>query len=230
MPPEPKKGKRILILCYSFSGQTSAMVRRMAEVLEAAGNEIHRERIEPMRAMRFPVSGIPATMVMMVTTFLRFRIPIQPLSPRCHEDYDLIILAGPTWSYNPSGPVLSLMDRDGPRLFTSKTVLPFISCRGYWRLHWAGLRKMLQRCGAAVPNVMIFSHPNPEPWRTLGVFLKIAGKTPERAAFIGRRYKKFGHSREQIEEAGRFAGMIHEALVSNLPLADLDFQTPIALP
>ncbi len=151
--------------------------------------------------------------MMMVQTFLRKRYPIQPLNPICFDHWDLIILAGPTWSYNPSGPVLSLLDRDGKSLFGGKIVLPFISCRGYWRVHFYGLRALLRRCGATVAAPIVFSHPTPEPWRTIGVFLKLAGKVPEAGnSWFRRFYPKYGHSREQVEDSRKIGVELGEAI------------------
>lgn len=222
--------KKILILSYSFSGQTNGLLRRMAATLEDAGVKVIKERITTTAHLRFPVASIPACIKMMVTTFLRRRIQIAPLSTKARRDYDLIILAGPTWSYNPSGPVLSLIDRDGPTLLKNKTVLPLISCRGYWRIHWFGLKHLLTRCGAKVPNCIVFSHPNKEPWSTIGVFFKIAGKNPERHPILGKFYQHFGHSSDQQDEAAHFGRIIAKALNTNLPLGSINFRTPKALP
>lgn len=216
------KTVRVLVLFYSFSGQTSGLLHRLVAGLKQQGVRVWLEKLHPVVPLRFPVGTIAATFKMMSTTFLRLRVPIRELSPQCLEEYDLVILAGPTWSYNPSGPVLSLLDRDGPRLFKGRTVIPLISCRGYWRMHWYGLRRMLRRCGATVPNRMVFDHPHPEPWRTIGVFLKIAGRAPERSPFIGKYYRHFGHSKEQQQTAMLFGRRIGRALRQETPLSRLD--------
>jgi len=222
--------KRVLILSYSFSGQTSCLLRQLQTSLAQEGHLVVKERITPCEPLKFPTDSFASCLKMMITTFLRLRVPIQPLPPTCREPYDLVILGGPTWSYNPSGPILSLLDRDGQTLFRNQTVLPVISCRGYWRLHYHGLSRMLRRCGATVPNVIIFSHPSPEPWRTIGVFLKISGKSPERWPFLSRYYPHFGHSKGQQEEAAHFGTLIGQALSQGRPLSDLDFTTAMALP
>ncbi len=226
----PTKTKRILIIGYSFSGQTSGLVRQILTALQQEGHEVVKERLTPEPALKFPTSSIWTCLAMMLTTFLRIRTPIQALSPVCFTGFDLIILAGPTWSYNPSGPILSLIDRDGERLFAGQTVLPVISCRGYWRMHRWGLVRLLVRTGARVPNCIVFSHPNREPWRTIGVFLKIAGKTPERWPILRRHYTHFGHSRDQQDEAARFGTLIGQALSRGESLAEIEFHTPLALP
>jgi hypothetical protein len=222
--------KRVLILSYSFSGQTSGLLRQMQAALEQEGHLVVKERITPCEPLKFPTPSISACLKMMITTFFRQRVPIHELPPICWEPFDLILLGGPTWSYNPSGPILSLFDRDGATLFKGQTVLPVISCRGYWRLHSYGLTRLLKRCGAIIPNRIVFSHPNSEPWRTIGVFLKIAGKTPERWPLLSRFYPHFGHSRDQQEEAARFGALIGQALREGRPLNEIDFRTAVALP
>ena len=226
----PKKNNQILLIYYSFSGQTGVLINRLAAGLKDQGIEVCFEKLKPVKHLRFPVGSFLRTYIMMLVTFFRRRVPIQELSAKCSQEYDLIILAGPTWSYNPSGPVLSFLDRDGKDVLGGKEVLALISCRGYWKAHWWGLQKKLEGCGAHFSNMIAFSHPSPEPWRTIGVFLKIAGKNPERSGFISKHYSRFGHSNEQMEEAYRFGKLIGESLKNNTPLAAINFQTELALP
>ncbi len=221
---------RILILYYSFSGQTTGLLNHFSIGLKNQGGEVTFEKIRPLDPPRFPVGAILPTITMMLTTTFRQRLPIREPDPIVWADYDLIVLAGPTWSYNPSGPILNLIDRFGPKLFRGRQVLPMISCRGYWRLHWWGLRKLLKDCGAQVPNRIVFSHPAPEPWRTIGVFMKIVGKAPERSRLIGRYYKRFGHSKEQLTEAERLGKIIGAALSKGHSLSELNLQSHIATP
>jgi hypothetical protein len=226
----PEKNTQVLLIYYSFSGQTGVLINRLSAGLKEQGVEVFFEKLKPVKHLRFPVGSVLRTYLMMFVTFFRRRVPIQALSAKCSQEYDLIILAGPTWSYNPSGPVLSFLDRDGKEVLGGREVVPLISCRGYWKVHWWGLQKKLALCGAHFSNMIAFSHPNPEPWRTIGVFLKIAGKNPERTGFISKHYYRFGHSNEQMEEAYRFGTQIGEALKSHTPLATINFQTELALP
>lgn len=222
--------KRILILSYSFSGQTSCLTRRIKIGLENNGHRVIKEKIEPVVHLKFPTGSIAACLMMMFITLFRRRTPICPLSEQVNKHFDLIILAGPTWSYNPSGPILYLIDHYGRKLFGNQTVLPLISCRGYWRMHQWGLKALLQRYGAHIPNSLIFSHPCREPWRTIGVFMKIAGKAPEHSAFLRGHYKKFGHSQAQQDEAERLGELIGKALQRGEDLSTLRLHTPITLP
>lgn len=226
----PKNKNQILVVYYSFSGQTGVLINRLTAGLKDQGVDVSFEKLKPVKHLRFPVGSIFRTYLMMLSTFFRKRIPIQELSTKCSREYDLLILAGPTWSYNPSGPILSFLDRDGKDVLGGREVLPLISCRGYWKAHWWGLQKKLHQCGAHFSNMIAFSHPNPEPWRTIGVFLKIAGKNPERSGFISKHYNRFGHSNEQMEEAYRFGVQIGKSLQDKTTLAAINFQTALALP
>ena len=221
--------KNILILYYSYSSQTKNLLQVMMEGMDAFSVKVTLQRIEPVVPQHFPIGTVVKTFRKMLLTFFRQRIPIEPLPQQCFNQFDLIILAGPTWSYNPSGPVLALFDRDGAQLFKGQTVIPLISCRGYWRAHWWGVRSLLKKCGASVPNVIVFSHPSKEPWRTLGVFLKLAGKVPERISWMKKHYRKYGHTRSQLDEARNFGGMIADVLVNGGDLSSLDFKTGPAL-
>lgn len=192
----------VLVLFYSFSGQSGGLVQRLTAALREEGITVHSERLQPAIPLRFPVGTIPRTIRMMLTTLFRQRAPILPPQIPPLPGYQLVILAGPTWSFNPSGPVLTLLDQY-PDLLHGKPVLALISCRGYWRRHWRYLQNRLRRLGAQPLGPLVFDHPQPEPWRTIGVFLKIAGTAPERSPLIGRVYRRFGHNREQFDEAGR---------------------------
>jgi hypothetical protein len=221
--------KKVLILSYSYSHQTRNLLKTMVAGMEEKGVEIVWERISTIEKLRFPIGTIPSTFIMMVQTFFRKRYPVKPLSEVAFQEWDLIILAGPTWSYNPSGPVLSLLDDEGKKLFDGQTVLPLISCRGYWRMHFWGLRSLLNKCGAKdVLSPIVFSHPTPEPWRTIGVFLKLAGRTPEAGtSWFKRVYPKYGHSRKQVEKAGFVGKELGHDLQSGMELTGLSFETPI---
>lgn len=220
---------RVLIVFYSLSAQTSGLVHSLASGLADQGVGVVMERLNPLEGLKFPLGSFLATLRMMLSSLLRRRVPIEELSEACWQKYDLVIVAGPTWSYNPSGPILTLLDRDGGKLLAGKKVIPLVSCRGYWRTHWFGLYRLLESCGAEIPNKIIFTHPTKEPWRTIGVFMKLAGKMPEKAWLIGRYYHHFGHAKAQKDEAYSFGVVIGNALQSGDSLADRDFQSRIIL-
>lgn len=212
---------RILIVYYSHSSQTRKLLQAFAAGLAENKTDIHWQRLKPLQKLQFPFGSIPSTLAMMVTTFFRRRYELEPLGLDIFKGRDIVILGGPTWSYNPSGPVLSFLDKYGSHL-SGKKVIPVISCRGYWRTHYFQLRSMLSARKAEVLKPVVFLHTGVEPWRTVGVFLKLAGRAPDlENSWIGRYYRKFGHTRAQLdlaEELGaQYAAAIKKQNLSSLP-------------
>ena len=190
----------VLIIYYSLSGQSRGLVNLFAAGLRDEGVSVTVEKLKASERVVFPFKSTIHTIRMMVTTFFRLRIPIKPLNTICFSPYNLIVLAGPTWSYNPCGPILSLFDRDGTMLFAGKRVLPLISCRGYYRLHNYLLRRELLKMGAHLEESLILNHPVEEPWSTIGVFLKSSGYHPEKMDLLKNHYKHYGHTKDQLKK------------------------------
>ena len=214
----PQGHPRILIIYYSLSGQSRGLINLLASGMREGGSAVAIEKLQTVEKISFPFHGFIHTFWKMLITFLRVRTPIEAVSRECYEPYDLIILAGPTWSYNPSGPILSLLDDYGDRLFRGRRVMPLLSCRGYYRLHDFILRAQLRRCGALLEPSLIFKHPVSEPWSTVGVFLRSAGHNPSKIGFLSQRYPHFGHSSEQLLQAKEKGGRIAQCLKDGVPI------------
>lgn len=219
---------RVLCIYYSFSSQSKNLVQALTAGIEGEGGEVTLEALTPVNSLRFPVGSYSRSLTMMVTTFFRLQTPIMPVAKHCYQEYDLVLLAGPTWSYNPSGPVWSLLQGQDAALFAGRQVIPVISCRSYWRFHYWVVKKRLEQVGGHVNNCMAFCHPGREPWRTVGVFLKLAGRVPEAHPLLSRYYPKFGHTRDQLAEAELFGGLLARTVKAKDDLGRLVFQTAIA--
>ena len=222
--------KRILILSYSHSNQTRNLLKKLVIGLEESDVEILWEKLIPVKRLRFPIGTIPSTVLMMFQTFFRKRYPVKQLDPKVFDKWDLIIVAGPTWSYNPSGMVLAMLDRDGGSLFAGQDVLPLISCRSYWRTHFWGLRSLLKKCGAnQVCSPIVYTHPITEPWNTIGVFLKLAGKRPERSnGWFRKYYPKYGHTRQQIDTTMEVGRKLGQNITAGKSLSKFQIETPVS--
>ncbi len=213
MAPPPAT-KKALVVFFSLSGQTKRIVQSITAGFESGGVEVHVECLHPAHTIHFPLRSFAKTISMMMATFFRRRVPIKRPSNEMEKECDLVVLAGPTWSYNPSGPILSFLDLYGSRILRGKMVLPVISCRGYWRTHWFFLKGRINACGGIPLDPWVFTHTVPEPWRTIGVFLYIWGKNPHSYPFLRKHYGKYGHSYEQIRDAGKQAKALAERLLS----------------
>ncbi len=194
--------KRVLIVYYSFSGQTQLLIQKLVNGLEEEGVEVVLERLEPVVHITFPFLTWKKMADVMISSFFRRHVQIFPVDHLVDRKWDSVILAGPTWSYNPSGPMLDFLDRYGSKLLAGTTVIPFISCRSYWRVHYWGLKAILKNFGARVKSPIVYLHSSSEPWRTIGLFLQLVGRLPRlESSWFRKRYPRYGHSKEQYEDA-----------------------------
>ena len=194
--------KRVLIIYYSFTQQTKLQLKKFIAGLESAGIEVSQERLEPLDPYEFPFKSNVGLAMAMVRTFFRRRMTIRPVAEQCFGPWDCIVLAGPTWSYHPSGPMLDFLDRYGRQVCGGRMVIPFISCRSYWQLHYWTIKGYLRRYGAIVEKPVVFTHPIREPWRLIGLVLQLRGKMVRREnSWFRRHYPGYGHSKEQGTEA-----------------------------
>ena len=209
--------KRVLIIYYSFTQQTKLQLKQFIAGLESCEIEVTLERIEPIHPYEFPFRTNYRLALAMIETFFQRRMEIQPVSAQCIGNWDRVILAGPTWSYHPSGPVLDFLDRFGREICADKIVIPFISCRSYWRWHYRTLQARLQKNGASVEEPIVFTHPIREPWRIIGLVLQLRGKMIRRdKSWFRKHYPGYGHNKEQGLEAMRKGKEIAEKLLSGI--------------
>jgi menaquinone-dependent protoporphyrinogen IX oxidase len=196
------KKKRVLIVFYSFTQQTRVLLKKFVEGLEGEGVEVALQRLQPVEPYPFPFKTNLSLAVAMVSTFFRQRNKIHPVSEICFEDWDCIVLAGPTWSYHPSGPILDFLDRYGQQVCSGKRVITFISCRSYWRLHYWTIKQRLIRYRAIPVEPIVFLHPTKEPWRFIGLILQLRGKMVRKEkSWFRKHYPGYGHNKEQGDAA-----------------------------
>lgn len=195
--------KRVLVVYYSFTQQTHILLKQFCAGLKEQGVEVALERLELVNPYEFPFKTDWRLFTVMVRTFCRGRKEIQPVSNKCFEDWGYIVLAGPTWSYHPSGPILDFLDKYGSSVLGGKKVIPFISCRSYWRIHHLSLKRELRKVGASSQPLLVFEHPTKEPYRIIGLILKLRGKMI-RGEWFRKHYAMYGHSKEQTKEAYRY--------------------------
>ncbi|PIE64353.1 MAG: hypothetical protein CSA26_08915 [Desulfobacterales bacterium] len=91
---------RVLIIYFSLSGQSRSLINLFAEGLREEKVDVSIEQLKAVERISFPFKGICQTGAMMLSTLFRKRTTIQRIAAHCFEKYHLIVLAGPTWSYN----------------------------------------------------------------------------------------------------------------------------------
>jgi len=95
----------------------------------------------------------------MFQTFLRKRYPVKLLDPKVFDKWDLIMVAGPTWFYNPSGMVLSMLDRDGD-FFCARMFYHLFHGADIGESIFFGFVHCLKKCGPKqVCSPRVYTHP-----------------------------------------------------------------------
>lgn len=211
----PLADKRVLIIYYSFTRQTRQQVKKFAAGLESEGVFVGQERLQPIKPYEYPFPSYFRLFLAMVTTFFKRRMSIEPLSEQCYQHWDLIVLAGPTWSYHPSGPMLAFLAEYAKEVCGGRRVLPLISCRAYWRLHYYDLKRALCAAGAVVDAPIVFNHPAREPWRLIGLILQLRGTIAKHFnSWLKNYYPGYGHSPQQREDALEYGRTVAASLGS----------------
>lgn len=193
---------RVLIVYYSFTQQTRLLVKSLGSGLREQGVEVQFERLIPQKSYGFPFKSNFGLARAMTETFFRKRTEINDLSDVYRQQWDCVVIAGPTWSYHPSGPVLEFLDQYGSVVCRGQKIVALISCRSYWKIHYWSLRHTFKKYGAAMVSPLVFEHPTREPYRFIGLVLQLRGKMIRREkSWFRKHYPGYGHDKKQLDEA-----------------------------
>lgn len=208
--------KHILIVYYSLSQQTGRLVHRFCEGLNSSGVKVEICCLRPKIPLTLPIKSNISLFRIMWWTFWRTRIPIEDVEfQRMH--YDHIVIAGPTWSYQPSGPILDFLDRYGRQVVAGHSVSFLITCRSYWRTHYWGMKRICSKLKGIPKKPIIFKHPTHEPWCTIGLLLWLRGIYSDRQPnWFRKRYPSYGHSEEQLLLAEQEGEELGQRILANL--------------
>lgn len=170
--------------------------------------------LRPTVPILFPLTSNISLLKRMWDPFLRKRVSINPPSIK-RDSYDRIVIAGPTWSYQPSGPILDFLDKYGEKYLSGNQVSFIISCRSYWRNHYWGIKSICKKLGGQVDTQpTIFQHPVSEPWKTIGLLLWVRGyRQSEMPKWFRKRYPYYGHTEKQLIKAYHQGVLLGEQLI-----------------
>jgi hypothetical protein len=158
----PKPVKRVLVLSYSQTGQLSRLAERIVAPLRQDGAiEVHVEALRPVKPFPFPwkffsfLDAFPESAHLVPP-------PLQPLTLKGDEDFDLVILPYQVWFLAPSQPVTAFMKSEvAKRLLAGKPVVTVIACRNMWMLAQDKMKALLDACGARLLDNVALVDPSP---------------------------------------------------------------------
>ena len=209
----PSTTKRILVLCYSQTGQLAEITQRIVEPLQQDDTlTVHVEILRPLHNYPFPwkffsfLDAFPESAHMVAP-------PLQPLSLTGDEDFDLVIVPYQVWFLAPSLPITAFLKHPAARkILDGKPVVTVIACRNMWMLAQEKMKQMLQACHARLLDNVVLVDSS----ATL-----ISLLTTPLWMFSGRRdflpgLPPAGVDADTIKAASRFGFALRDALHHNL--------------
>jgi hypothetical protein len=123
---------KILAIYFTQSGQQGTIVQKLLQPFVDAGDEVHYELIKPVEAFPFPWSAFTFFNAF-PETFHQKPYPLQPLSAKAFDQYDLVILGYQPWFLTPSRPISSfLQSPDAAKILNQKPVVTILGSRNMW--------------------------------------------------------------------------------------------------
>ena len=208
--------KRVLVLTYSQTGQLSAVVERIVAPLRAEGADViidvHVETLRPRSPFPFPWPILRFFDAFPECAHLD-PAPLQPITLKGDEEFDLVILSYQVWFLAPSQPAVAfLRSPEGRRLLAGKPVVTVIACRNMWLMAQEKMKSLLADAGARLIDNVVLTDTAP----TMATLVTTPRwmLTGRRDAFLGlppagieageiARCSRFGHALRDALAAGR---------------------------
>ncbi|WP_099023339.1 flavodoxin family protein [Mycolicibacterium palauense] len=215
---------RVLLLYYSYTGQSQKVLEAAGAEFSARGYEVHRAPIEftdPRYSepfSRFPMRNVwPEFLGMLPAQTRRATGEIRTPDEVRNGDYDLICIGSPTWWRTVSMPLRSfLKSPEAGDLLAGKPFVVFAVCRRYWKENLTGVRKLAQKKGGRYIDGIHFTYPGSQVPSMLSL-TSYLGTGEYRDRYLGVRIPTTNIGPEQLEEARDFAAGVADRLFGGAP-------------
>jgi len=215
---------RVLLLCYSYTGQSLKVLQTAGEVFRERGCDVLTAEIEftdrrfSGRFSRFPMRRVWPDMLRVLPAQTRrasgeIRIPDVVFD----GPYDLICIGSPTWWRTINMPLRSfLKSADARKLLADKPFAVFVVCRRYWRENLAAVRKLGENAGGKYVDEVHFTYPGGQV-RSMLSLTSYLGSGQYRDRYLGLRIPPTNVQPDQLEQTQRFASALAEQLFGRAP-------------
>lgn len=212
---------RVLLLYYSYTGQSRKALEAAGEVFAARGCEVQNAAIEftdPRYAGRFsqfPMRRVWPDMLSVLPAQTRRAKGEIRTPPEVHEgDYDLICIGSPTWWSTASMPVRSFLESDDARkLLTGKPFAVFVVCRQFWMDNMKTVRRLGEKQGGRFVGEVHFTYPG-SPLHSMLALTSYLGSGEYRDKYLGLRIPPTNIQPEHLTQARTFAGELTDRLLA----------------
>jgi menaquinone-dependent protoporphyrinogen IX oxidase len=212
---------RVLLLYYSYTGQSQKVLDTAGEVFRGRGCDVHTAEIkftDPRYAekfSRFPMRRVWPDMLSVLGAQKRNETgEIQTPDTVRDGDYDLILIGSPTWWDNVSMPLRSFLKSDEARkLLSGKPFAVFVVCRTFWRENLEAVRELAEEQGGRYVDEIHFTYPG-DNLRSMLALTSYLGSGEYRKKSLGLRLPPTNVQPEQFEQARTFAARLADRLLS----------------
>lgn len=213
--------KRVLLLSYSYTGQSRAALAAAAEVFAERGCEVDDAGIEftdPRYAdtfSRFPMRSVWPDMLSVLPAQTRratgeIRTPTDILA----QDFDLVCIGSPTWWSTTSMPVRTFLESEEARkVLDGKPFAVFVVCRRYWRENYKTVRKLGEKQGGRFVGEVHFTYPGSQLHSMLSLTSYLASGE-YRDKYLGVRIPSTNLQPEHLRQARDFAADLSDRVLS----------------
>lgn len=214
------KRPRVLLLYYSYTGQSLKVLEAAGEVFAQRGYEVHKAPIEftdpryAERFSRFPMRRVWPDMLSVLRAQKRGDTgEIRTPDTVRDGDYDLICIGSPTWWQTVSMPMRSFLKSDEARkLFSGTPFAVFVVCREYWHENLTAVRELAEQQGGRYVDEVHFTYPG-DPVRSMLSLTSYLGSGQYREKYLGVRIPSTNVQPEQLQQTRAFAGALADRVI-----------------
>jgi menaquinone-dependent protoporphyrinogen IX oxidase len=212
---------RVLLLYYSYTGQSLKVLAAAGDVFRDRGCEVHKAEIKftdqryAEKFSRFPMRRVWPDMMSVLRAQKRGETgEIRTPDTVRNGDYDLICIGSPTWWQTVSMPMRSFLKSDEARkLLSGKPFVVFVVCRQYWRENYEAVRELGEHQGGRYVDEIHFTYPG-DSLRSMLSLTSYLGSGEYREKYLGLRIPPTNVQPEQLEQTRTFAAGLAERLLA----------------
>jgi menaquinone-dependent protoporphyrinogen IX oxidase len=211
----------VLLVYFTYTGQTVKVLDAITEVLRSRGCEVHRAPIEftdPRYEKRFETFPMPhpfLEVLGMIPAELRRR-PAKIGIPDVvtEREYDLVVFGSPTWWLSTNVPIRSFLESEtAGKALTGKPFTATVVCRRYWRHNLKTVHRLGAKQGGAYIDGIHFRYAGGQV-RSLLSLISYLGSGEYRKRYFGVKIPPTNIQDEQLETARTFASGLADRLLA----------------
>jgi flavodoxin len=181
---------RVLVVYFSLTQQTARVAEAMAHALEARGCDVANTSIEFIderwvpKLSQFPMNRPMLQIPSILPAQLRHKTGEIRIPPEAQTgDYDLVVLASPTWWFQTSMPIRSYLESPEAKTVLNGKLFACVSVsRRYRRFNLGQMKKLGEKSGGQ--------------WIDKTYFVSAGGQVKSMLAWLG--YMKHGEPQKRV--------------------------------